>query len=300
MKTTKIPLSNTIQLLSAFFVLIFIYGLSVTISNAQTACVQGQVLINEIYTEGGLTGASYLNDYVELYNASGNSCNLTSYSIQVATGNANNFPNVFGFPNGSVIPARGFYLVQFGSGGSAGIAIPSPDFTAAVDLSTSGKVALVASTASLTGNCASNLTGSIDFVGYGSTNCSKTSPAVSPTTASSIERITNGYNTNNNSVDFALRTASPRNTLSPTAAQVSISGNLRIESRGISNARIMMTNQTGETVSVRTNQFGYFHFSTVNAGETYVLTVSSKYGSFYPLIINVQENITNLQFESMQ
>ncbi|HQU82289.1 MAG TPA: lamin tail domain-containing protein [Pyrinomonadaceae bacterium] len=257
-------------------------------------------MINEIYTEGGLTGAAYLNDYVELYNASSNSCNLTNYSIQVATGNANNFPNVFGFTSGSIIPARGFYLIQFGSGGSNGIPLPSPDFSAATDLSTSGKVALVASTSSLTGNCASNLSGSIDFVGYGSTNCSKTSPAVSPTAASSIERITNGYNTNNNNVDFALRTASPRNTLSPTAAHVSISGQLQIDGRGVSSARIIMTNQLGENVSVRTNQFGYFYFSNINVGETYVLNVSSKSGSFFPIILNVQENVTDLHFELMQ
>lgn len=283
---------------------LFIFLLTAAASQtlfAQAACASGQVLINEIYTEGGLAGAAYRNDYVELYNASASSCNLTNYSIQVASGNANNFPNVFAFSGGSVIPARGFFLIQFGSGGSSGLVLPSADFTAATDLSTSGKVALVASPSSLTGNCASNLTNSIDYVGYGTTNCSKGAGAApSPTLTSSIQRITDGYNTNNNNVDFALTPASPKNTLSPTAALATVSGRLSIYGKAVSSAQIFMTNQYGETVTTRTNQFGSFSFKGVNAGETYILTVFSKYGSFYPLVVSVQADISDLNFQFIE
>lgn len=267
-------------------------------AQAQTACTVGQVFINEIYTDGGLTGAAYRNDYVELFNTSTNPCNLTGFSIQVASGNANNFPNVFAFPGGSIIPGRGFFLIQFGSGGSVGATLPTADFSAATDLSSSGKVALVSTSASLSGNCASNLTNSIDYVGYGTTNCSKGGgPAVSPTAGSSIERQTNGFNTNNNNVDFIIRPASPRNTLSPTAASATVSGRLHIDGRAIACGRVYMTNQNGETVTTKSNQFGYFQFSNVTAGETYLFTVFSKYGEFYPLVLSVQDNISDLSFE---
>lgn len=284
---------------SAF--LLFFAGLTAQSNYAQSACIADQVLINEIYTEGGLTGAAYKNDYVELFNVSTNSCNLTNFSIQVASGNANNFPNVFAFPSGSIIPGRGFFLIKFGSGGSGGAVLPTADFTAVTDLTTSGKIALVSSPASLTGNCASNLTNSIDYVGYGTTNCSKgAGPAPSPTASSSIERLGNGYNTNNNNVDFALRPASPRNTVSPTAAAVTISGILQIEGNAVPCARIYMTNQNGETRITKTNQFGRFQFKDVPAGETILLNAFSKYGEFYPLLVNAQEDISDLTFEFIQ
>lgn len=293
--------TNFHKTIGRFVFLLIFAGLTAQFNFAQSACVAGQVFINEIYTEGGLTGAAYKNDYVELFNFSSNSCNLTNFSIQVASGNANNFPNVFAFPSGSLIPGRGFFLIKFGSGGSIGADLPTADFTAVTDLTTSGKIALVSSPASLTGNCASNLTNSIDYVGYGTTNCYKgAGPAASPTASSSIERLGNGYNTNNNNVDFALRPASPRNTVSPTAASVSISGVLQIDGRAIPCARIYLTNQNGETRIARTSQFGRFQFTELPAGETYLLNAFSKYGEFYPRIVNVQEDISDLTFEYIQ
>lgn len=276
----------------------FIVAVAFVNGYSQSACINNQVVINEIYTDGGLTAATYTNDFVELYNVSGTSCSLSNFSIQVSTGNANNFPNVFAFPTGSVINSTGFFLIKFGSGGSVGSTIPAPDFTATLDLNSSGKIALVASVSSLVGNCSSNLTNSLDYVGYGSTNCFLgAGSAGSPTPTSSAQRLFNGYNTDNNNADFTVRTPTPRNTLSPTASSVTVSGTLTNGKFLVPNARVYMTNQLGFVSSVRTNQFGKFQFDDVAAGEIYVFTVRSKYGSFQPVVVTVQDNISDLSFE---
>lgn len=276
-----------------------IFGFSGRV-HAQAACAAGQVLINEIYTEGGLTGAAYQNDYVELYNTTGAACNLTSYSIQVASGNANNFPNVFAFPNGSIIPGGGFFLIGFGSGGANGAALPTADFSAATDLSTAGKVALVNNPASLTGNCASNLSNSIDFVGYGSTNCSLTAPAVSPTASQSIQRRTNGFMTSDNSFDFILVAANPRNTLSPTAAGVTIGGRVTSGGRSVSGATVYVTDYLDTRIVARTNAFGYYTLRDVPAGRTYFVSVSAKGLSFETRVYDVMDNVIDLDFEPIR
>jgi uncharacterized protein len=270
-------------------------------SFGQAACTSTQVVINEVYTEGGLTGAAYKNDFVELYNRTASACNLTNYSIQVAAGNANNFPNVFAFPANSIIPASGYYLIQFGSSGAIGATLPSADFSAVTNLSTDGKVALVNNPASLSGNCASNLTNAMDFVGYGVTNCYKgTGAAQYGSAINSAERISPGYNTNNNVVDFVVRPASPRNTLSPTAASASVSGRVTRGGTGVYLAKVYLTNQNGEVRTATTNTFGYYSFKEVAAGETYIFSVFSKCCSYAPQVVSVQDSLTGLDFEALQ
>jgi hypothetical protein len=45
------------------------------------------------------------------------------------------------------------------------------------------------------------------------------------------------------------------------------------DGRGISNARVTMTDQSGETRTALTNGFGYYRFDNVPAGATYVFSV---------------------------
>ena len=63
----------------------------------------------------------------------------------------------------------------------------------------------------------------------------------------------------------------------PTAASVSISGQVRTEKgRGIGNVRVSLLNAAGEKRSVLTNPFGYYLFDGVNVGQTYILNVRAK------------------------
>ena len=85
----------------------------------------------------------------------------------------------------------------------------------------------------------------------------------------------------------------------PTAAMVSVSGKVSIANGGgISNIRVLMTNQAGETQSAVSNTFGNFRFETVAAGEIYVFTVQSKRYQFSvpAQVLSVNDNITDLLF----
>jgi hypothetical protein len=87
----------------------------------------------------------------------------------------------------------------------------------------------------------------------------------------------------------------------PTAASVTIAGRVLAPSgKGVSSARVYLTDSQGETRTALTNQFGYFRFENVAAGETYVFNVFSKRYSFQPQVINVTQEINDLNFTAGQ
>ena len=83
--------------------------------------------------------------------------------------------------------------------------------------------------------------------------------------------------------------------LVPTAAGVSVGGRVVTgDGTGVSRARVMLTDQNGSTRLVLTGNFGYFTFTDVEAGETYIVTVMSKRYSFPGQVVNVNDNVTDL------
>ena len=82
----------------------------------------------------------------------------------------------------------------------------------------------------------------------------------------------------------------------PTAASVMISGRVTNYGRGISGAIVALTNGRGIARTARTNQFGYFRFEDVEAGQTYIIDAHSKRYIFAPQVITLNENLTNLNF----
>jgi hypothetical protein len=94
-----------------------------------------------------------------------------------------------------------------------------PDAMATVELNAgNGKVALVNSSAPLSGTCTATSSGVVDFVGYGnSAGCYEGSgPAASPSNTTSILRASGGFiETDNNATDFDAGAPSPRNSGSP-------------------------------------------------------------------------------------
>ena len=68
-----------------------------------------------------------------------------------------------------------------------------------------------------------------------------------------------------------------------TAAGVQISGRVMTpDGRGLRNARVTMTDQSGITHSVTTSSFGYYEFNNAEAGQTYILSVTSRTFRFTP------------------
>jgi Carboxypeptidase regulatory-like domain len=85
--------------------------------------------------------------------------------------------------------------------------------------------------------------------------------------------------------------------LTPTAATATVSGRVYTPTgRGLGNAFVIMTNQNGESVSVRTNQFGYYHFKEVQSGETYIFSVASKRYQFASQVVDISEDFDGLNF----
>lgn len=167
------------------------------------------VVITEVYGGGGNTGAPYTNDFIELTNNSSSPVDLTGWSIQYASAAGTSWANKINL-TGSIAPG-GVYLAQ-GAGGTTGQPLPTPDATGSVNLSaSSGKVALVTSTTSLT--CATGCAtaaGVVDFVGYGAANDSETSPAPGTSNTTSATRKDPTKDDDNNSTEFEAVNPSPK------------------------------------------------------------------------------------------
>ena len=89
--------------------------------------------------------------------------------------------------------------------------------------------------------------------------------------------------------------------LAPTAAGVSIGGRVLVgENNGLENAVVYLTDQTGEVRVTRTGSFGYYRFDDVAAGQTVIITVASRRFQFAPLVVGVNEELTNVNFFSLQ
>ncbi len=87
----------------------------------------------------------------------------------------------------------------------------------------------------------------------------------------------------------------------PTAATVSIRGRVLSPSgRGISRARVLLTNSTGQTRSVMTNPFGYYSFGNVEVGGTYIFEVRDKRYTFTPQTLSLTEGLTNFNFTAQR
>jgi kumamolisin len=174
----------------------------------------GGVVISQIYGGGGNSGATYKNDFIELYNRSTNAVDLSTWSVQYAssTGTSWTKANL----SGAIQPGR-YWLVQCASSGSTGATLPAADVSATgINMSsTRGKVALFNTQTTVSSGTSSpiGITGLQDLVGYGSADAyegSGPAPTISAATAA-IRAGAGATDTGDNSADFATGTPNPRN-----------------------------------------------------------------------------------------
>jgi uncharacterized protein len=176
------------------------------------------VVISQIYGGGGNSGASYRNDFIELFNRDSNGVTLNGWSVQYAAAAGTNW-QVTLLTN--TIAPGGYYLIQQSSGGSAGTNLPSPDVIGNIAASgTAGKVALVNTLVALSGSCPLPNGAIIDFVGYGSAaSCSEGNRAPTPSSTISLRRAFEGcVDTDDNGSDFFAGAVIPRNSSWPAHA----------------------------------------------------------------------------------
>ena len=178
---------------------------------------QAQVVISQVYGGGNNTGATYQNDFIELFNAGASAQSLNGWSVQYSSSAGSNWNNLTVLSNVTLQPGQ-YYLVQESGGTTNGVPLPTADQVGAINMSgTAGKVALVNGTTSITAgtSCPSGAT-ILDFVGFGSANnCPNPTATLSNSTAA-IRKAAGCTNTGNNTADFDVLTPTPRNTSTAT------------------------------------------------------------------------------------
>ena len=215
-----------------------------TIQNDDVA----NLVISQLFAGGGLSNATFGNDFIELFNRGTTTVDftVTPYSTQFLSTSASTWSKT-DLSSGSIAPGR-YFLIREGSGGSSGATLPAPDAAGTINLTstTAGKVALVSNAALLMGNCPGDdgtapfnpLSANVaDFVGYGGTaatsnHCYEGSgPAafvLSNNTIATYRKAGGCTDTNNNSPDFFISTLAPRNSSSPANNCAGAPANLSI------------------------------------------------------------------------
>jgi hypothetical protein len=196
---------------------IVVYAALLLVASAAQGASQDLVL-SQVFAGGGNAGASYTNDYVELFNRGSSTVDLSGWTIQYATAAGTSWtPTLL---TGTVLPG-GRHLVQLASGGTSGAALLAPDTTGTTNLSTSGgKVALVHDTAALScgasaGSC-STLTAVHDLIGYGTATDFEGAAAPALTNTTAAVRAGEGcVDTDSNASDFSAAAGVPRNSAAP-------------------------------------------------------------------------------------
>src|SRR5205085_1975429 len=216
-----------------------------TIQNDDTP----NLVISQVYGGGGNTGATYKNDFIELFNRGMTTVDfsITNYSVQyasVSTTSSGNFgTEKTNITSGTIAPGK-YFLIQEAAGAGGTTNLPTPDATGSIALTaTAGKVALVVGTTALSASTCPGDDGTspfnpsnstiADFVGYGSLattagHCYEgAGPAPAPSNTTSDFRKSGGcIDSNDNSQDFTAAAPNPRNSASPandcSAADLSI------------------------------------------------------------------------------
>lgn len=192
---------------------------TLTVSDGDTA---NHVVIAEVWGDGGYNGSAYKNSFIELYNPTDNSVDLSGDSIAyLGSNNSTNTGTPGATKQGNLtgtVPAHSFYLIagSSSSGGTSGVDLPAPDdyFTDGTNTNiwhyADGTVALLDTQDPFT-MPTGDLTGAahvVDALGYG------TSTSYSPfayegavsgkVTGGSTAALRSpvGTDTNNNGTDF--------------------------------------------------------------------------------------------------
>src|ERR1700716_2141458 len=105
---------------------------------------QSQVVISQIYGGGGNAGATFKNDFIEVFNRGTAPVNLTGWSVQY-TSSAGTTWQVTNLA-GTLQPGQ-YFLVQESQGNGGTVNLPTPDAAGTIAMNAiTGKVALVNTT----------------------------------------------------------------------------------------------------------------------------------------------------------
>ena len=197
-------------------------GASGLMAASSATALSPDLVLSEVYGGGGNSGATYTNDFIEIYNPTASTIDVSAWSVQYASATGSTWqvtPLV-----GTVAPGQ-VYLVQEAQGSGGTTPLPPPDATGTIAMSaTAGKVALVTSKTSLTCGATCHADPSVrDYIGYGATaNDFETAPAPGPSNPTSDSRDEHATDTDNNAADFTVGDPSPKELPTPPPPPVEV------------------------------------------------------------------------------
>jgi len=276
---------------------------------SESNIVSTSVVINEVYG-GSESGNAYNADFIELYNTSNIPVNISDYSVQYYTAgqiNGGAPTSTAHIPDATIIAAFGYYVIRISPADRPGLPLPCENLNASASFaetgieSAGGKLVLTSTGADLA-DCTSTLN-VIDRIGWGITpiTCNETTNAQLQVNSISVQRRMNVPDTDNNLADFTTNgSATPCTSLSPTSANVNISGRVSSRYKNISGALVTIFDANNTMVTARTNAFGYFSFTGLSSGQTYVLSTTAKNYSFVTQVITINEDMNDLTFIALE
>jgi DNA/RNA endonuclease G (NUC1) len=171
----------------------------------------GTVTISQVYGGGGNSGATYKNDFIELYNAGTTTADLSTWAVQYTSASGSSWSETL--LTGTLAPGH-HYLIQEAQGAGGTQNLPTPQVIGSISMSaTAGKVALTKTQTLLTVDNPLGNGNVVDFIGYGTADVFEgagAAPAPSNTTAD-LRAGGGATDTNNNAADFSTGAPNPRN-----------------------------------------------------------------------------------------
>ncbi len=177
-----------------------------------------KVVLSEVYTAGGNSGATYNCDFVELYNQTDEDVDLSTYSLQnCATGATSTFAV---HALSGTIKAHGYFLIRGGINANAAASCAAiEEYDLALDKFNPGAKDYMLALASNQTQVTLDRSGTpvvvssdnvIDFLGAGKAPAYEGEKCTVPDNAKSLQRIDPEVDTDNNRADFVAATPTPR------------------------------------------------------------------------------------------
>ncbi|OJF15936.1 ExeM/NucH family extracellular endonuclease [Couchioplanes caeruleus] len=172
------------------------------------------LVISEVYVNGGSSGATYSNKFVELFNPTASAISLAGDTLQYRSATSTGTPSgsqVFAL-SGSVA-AHGHFLVQLpGNGASTnpGAALPAPDLNTGTSINPGAAGGTLYLVAGASGVLPTD-TAVIDRIGWGTSNAPEGTASTGNSLVLSYQRATTGADTDNNAADFRAAVPTPQN-----------------------------------------------------------------------------------------
>jgi uncharacterized protein len=223
------------------------------------------IVISQVYGGGGNTGATYKNDFIELYNRGTTPVPVGGWTVQYASA-AGTFTQATPL-TGTIRPGR-HYLVQEAAGAGGSQDLPTPNASGNIAMSANnGKVRVVTGDGTVR-----------DLVGYGTANQSETAPTPPLTnTTAALRKDSGNTDTDNNLADFDIGAPNPRNTPPPASVTATDPADGENDVALDSNVTITFSGPVTPTFGINCTSSGAHPFDTSGGPTEFTLNPATDF-----------------------